>query len=60
MILAFGDVSAAPKTNICYLWRHQNTQQNPRKNQMHIIAETLKILDIEQIGILEKTSAEQS
>ena len=33
MIWEFSDVSITPKTNIIYLWRHQDTLKNPRKSQ---------------------------
>ena len=39
MISGFLDVSLSPKTNMIYLWRHQDTQNNPRKipTYFHII-----------------------
>ena len=29
------DVSLAPQTNYCYLWRHQDTSKNQRQTQTH-------------------------
>ena len=33
MICGFLDVSLSPKTNMIYLWRHQDTLTNPRNSQ---------------------------
>ena len=35
MISAFLDMSLSPKTNIIYLWRPQDTLDNPRKIPNH-------------------------
>ena len=40
MVLGFSDVSMTPKTNSMYLWQHQDSPANPRKNTIllkHII-----------------------
>ena len=33
----FLDVSFRPKTNISYLWRRQDTQNNIRRNANHVV-----------------------
>ena len=34
MIFGFGDVSMIPQTNIIYLWRRQDTPNNPRNSRI--------------------------
>ena len=49
MISGLRDVSLAPNTNYFYLWRPQDTRQNPRKFEpfsKNIMFESFKILDI--------------
>ena len=64
MISGFLDVSPSPKTNICYLWRPQDTSNNPRKILKHFRTNNmlinLKILEIENSVIFGEDEGEKS
>ena len=57
MISGFLEVSTTPKTNYLYLWRHQDTFNNPRKNASHVLVilfririKQLQINNFENVG----------
>ena len=63
MMLGFSDVSFLPKTNIIYLLRSQNPQNNPRKNKTlsgHIIFRNVGSCVIHVLTMLGKTGADKS
>ena len=53
MISGFSGVSLTPQTNTIYLWRHQDTSNNPKKPESfltHIMLENINILEIDNVG----------
>ena len=63
VISGFSDVSLSPKTNIIYLWRHQDTSNNPRTIQIifwNIMFGNHKKWETRNLKVLEKTGAEHA
>ena len=54
MIFGFSDVSMSPKTNIIYVWRHQDTTHNSRKNWIIFEKYCFSILKMSKIDKFEK------
>ena len=53
MIWGFLNVSTTPKTNIIYLWRHQNTLNNSRKNTESILENLCGKVKISELQLFE-------
>ena len=62
MIWGFSDVSLSFKTNYFYLWRHQDTSNNPRRNPKHsweiVFYESQHFAKSKTLEILEKARTE--